>query len=267
LASAYILVACGWLARGGAGDGDQRLFILVRALVLVQLGVGALNLALLAPVWLQVVHLLVADLLWIALVLLCAAQLAVRPVSTAPARGATPAASGDDVPLVLHLQRPDASLRDPRAGLPLEPAVRLARDTRVLLDGFAEGSVCRETLYEMFCEVAGLRLAQCVAAIAALSRACSVRLRELVRSRYDESVAERRLLDEAAMRSDAPLPFILGESVYRNMREPTHGHLRDVRLIHLARLRAGNVGRAAARVSVLASGSSPATASARRTAS
>jgi len=45
-------------------------------LVLVQLGVGLLNAALLAPVWLQIVHLLLADLLWLALVLLCASSLA-----------------------------------------------------------------------------------------------------------------------------------------------------------------------------------------------
>jgi heme A synthase len=39
-------------------------------LVLAQIVVGAVNIALLAPVWMQIVHLLVADLLWIALVLL-----------------------------------------------------------------------------------------------------------------------------------------------------------------------------------------------------
>lgn len=38
-------------------------------LALTQLAVGALNLLLLAPVWMQLIHLLVADLLWIALVL------------------------------------------------------------------------------------------------------------------------------------------------------------------------------------------------------
>ena len=37
-----------------------------------QLLAGAANLLLLAPVWMQMVHLLLADLLWISLVLLCA---------------------------------------------------------------------------------------------------------------------------------------------------------------------------------------------------
>ncbi|MCA1592878.1 MAG: COX15/CtaA family protein [Acidobacteria bacterium] len=46
------------------------------ALVLVQFGAGLLNAALLAPVWLQLVHLLLADMLWLALVLLAASALA-----------------------------------------------------------------------------------------------------------------------------------------------------------------------------------------------
>ena len=39
-------------------------------LVFVQIAVGILNWILLAPVWMQIVHLLIADLLWIALVTL-----------------------------------------------------------------------------------------------------------------------------------------------------------------------------------------------------
>ena len=41
----------------------------------LQAALGVLNVLLLAPVWLQLVHLLVADLLWIAIVLLGAAVL------------------------------------------------------------------------------------------------------------------------------------------------------------------------------------------------
>ena len=44
-------------------------------LALVQLGLGGLDVLLLAPVWLQVVHLLTADLVWIAWILLGAAAL------------------------------------------------------------------------------------------------------------------------------------------------------------------------------------------------
>jgi heme A synthase len=47
-------------------------------LYIIQLGAGALNVALLAPVWLQLGHLLLADLIWITLVLLASSALA-RP--------------------------------------------------------------------------------------------------------------------------------------------------------------------------------------------
>lgn len=56
----------------------------------IQLLAGAVNLILLAPVWMQLVHLLIADLLWIAFVLLGAAALAfpagarVNPSEPAP---------------------------------------------------------------------------------------------------------------------------------------------------------------------------------------
>ena len=39
-------------------------------LLIIQLGAGVLNVTLLAPVWMQLVHLLLADLIWIVLVLL-----------------------------------------------------------------------------------------------------------------------------------------------------------------------------------------------------
>ena len=45
------------------------------ALVALQVGAGLLNLALLAPVWMQLVHLVLADSVWIALVLLSASLL------------------------------------------------------------------------------------------------------------------------------------------------------------------------------------------------
>ena len=66
----------------------------VSALALLQLGGGLLNLALLAPVWMQIVHLLLADLLWIAFVLLAVRALSMplpAPVKDrALARAASP---------------------------------------------------------------------------------------------------------------------------------------------------------------------------------
>ena len=48
----------------------------VTALVFTQVGAGLLNVALRAPIWMQLVHLLLADGTWIAIVLLCATTLA-----------------------------------------------------------------------------------------------------------------------------------------------------------------------------------------------
>jgi heme A synthase len=64
---AYRACADAWVRRWAAS---------VLLLVAAQLGAGLLNAALLAPVWLQIVHLLLADLLWLALVLLNASTLA-----------------------------------------------------------------------------------------------------------------------------------------------------------------------------------------------
>jgi len=71
----------------------------VATLVVVQLGAGLLNVVLLAPVWLQIVHLALADALWIALVVLVANSLDAMPASMALRRPATtrqPASSGSE---------------------------------------------------------------------------------------------------------------------------------------------------------------------------
>jgi heme A synthase len=52
-----------------------RIPMVLVALIATQLVVGLVNVALLAPVWLQLVHLALADVLWVALVLLVAAAL------------------------------------------------------------------------------------------------------------------------------------------------------------------------------------------------
>lgn len=74
----YLLLLAGVavLMRPGRGVGIAALCLCI--LFLLQLVVGLVNLWMLAPVWLQLVHLLVADLVWIALVFLTAAALAVR---------------------------------------------------------------------------------------------------------------------------------------------------------------------------------------------
>jgi heme A synthase len=58
------------------GQRTKKLTNILTALFIVQLGAGVLNVSLLAPVWLQLTHLLLADLFWIALVLNAASALA-----------------------------------------------------------------------------------------------------------------------------------------------------------------------------------------------
>ncbi len=63
---------------------------LVPALALLQIAAGLLNLALLAPVWMQLVHLLLADLLWVAFVLLAVRALALPQPAGAPSEQPSP---------------------------------------------------------------------------------------------------------------------------------------------------------------------------------
>jgi cytochrome c oxidase assembly protein subunit 15 len=60
------------LARGWSRPNERGLALGVGGLLILQFGVGLLDVALLAPVWIQVVHLLGADVLWIALTVLAA---------------------------------------------------------------------------------------------------------------------------------------------------------------------------------------------------
>lgn len=62
-------------------------------LIVVQLLAGAVNVALLAPIWMQILHLLLADLVWIALLLVAASALA-QPEAEPALVAAEPAAFG-----------------------------------------------------------------------------------------------------------------------------------------------------------------------------
>ena len=65
--SAYLLWLSGSLVRDDARDGHRAPLLALASLALIQLAVGFFNVALLAPVWLQLVHLLLADGIWITL--------------------------------------------------------------------------------------------------------------------------------------------------------------------------------------------------------
>ena len=65
---------------GMTGKGRRPSSLAIMILVGGQFAAGALNVALLTPVWLQLVHLLLADLLWVGLVLFGAEMLSEREV-------------------------------------------------------------------------------------------------------------------------------------------------------------------------------------------
>ncbi len=72
----YLLILAGVIRVQRPAQPTQALAYALTILVLVQLGAGLLNVFLLAPVWMQIVHLLLADGVWIVLVLLTASALA-----------------------------------------------------------------------------------------------------------------------------------------------------------------------------------------------
>jgi heme a synthase len=70
LAGCYFVTLSVMVLRSNQRPVASKLAIAVLILALTQLGAGAINLLLLAPVWMQITHLLLADLVWISLVLL-----------------------------------------------------------------------------------------------------------------------------------------------------------------------------------------------------
>jgi len=71
-----LLILTAFFARSRRPDNEvKRWSSALIAFVLVQLGAGAFNMLLHAPIWLQLVHLLLSDLVWVALVLLVCAAL------------------------------------------------------------------------------------------------------------------------------------------------------------------------------------------------
>jgi heme A synthase len=89
----YLLLLAGFVAQTREDRTARTLAGMVAGLVVLQLLVGLVNLWLLAPVWMQLVHLLLADLLWIAFVLFADASARAVPRPAVAALG-TDAASG-----------------------------------------------------------------------------------------------------------------------------------------------------------------------------
>jgi heme A synthase len=96
LTGMYVIFATGLTAMFREERRARKVAVVLAALVLLQLSAGLINVVLLAPTWMQIVHLLLADLVWIGLVLFSAEALADRPPQAVPspnaASASTPAA-------------------------------------------------------------------------------------------------------------------------------------------------------------------------------
>lgn len=88
-----VLASAVWARR--SEPNTRRAVVALTVLVLVQLCLGLINVALKAPVWMQLVHLLVADLVWLALVAVgrlaldarFSGAIATQPLHEVPAAG------------------------------------------------------------------------------------------------------------------------------------------------------------------------------------
>jgi protoheme IX farnesyltransferase len=83
LTALYVVLAGTIARRMRPNAATARLSRILIGLFAAQVGAGAINVMLLAPVWMQIVHLLLADAVWIALVCTTAAALA-APDGAAP---------------------------------------------------------------------------------------------------------------------------------------------------------------------------------------
>lgn len=90
----FAVVAAAGLRRLRPGATTERLSRAVAALFGIQILAGTVNVVLLAPVWMQLVHLLLADALWLALVLTAASALAEEELETAARARPVLAAAG-----------------------------------------------------------------------------------------------------------------------------------------------------------------------------
>lgn len=94
-AGAVAVLASRFVARRRPSAATRRAAATVTALYALQITAGAVNVVLLAPIWLQLLHLLLADLLWIALVLLGASALALPSRASQRSAPAPPAVDPD----------------------------------------------------------------------------------------------------------------------------------------------------------------------------
>ncbi len=74
----YLIWIAAQTLRLGEDSAGRKAGVRVLILVLVQIGAGVVNITLLAPIWMQLIHLLIADIVWIAVVLMVLETAGVR---------------------------------------------------------------------------------------------------------------------------------------------------------------------------------------------
>jgi heme a synthase len=82
----FLLYAVWSVVKSRPDPKRQWAALALTVLAVVQMALGAINIGMLAPVWMQILHLFVADALWISLVLYSASALAAVPPVMRPAR-------------------------------------------------------------------------------------------------------------------------------------------------------------------------------------
>lgn len=80
LVSAYTFTLIGYI-RSKFGGTTRKLGLLLGILVIIQISAGVLNLLLLVPIAMQIIHLLIADTVWISYILLAASTLKIEEKS------------------------------------------------------------------------------------------------------------------------------------------------------------------------------------------
>lgn len=88
----YLFLISGPVAARRPSPSSRRWASVLAGLILLQIAIGVTNLVLLAPAWMQIVHLFFADACWVALVLLAASALSREEAAPAGAISAEPAA-------------------------------------------------------------------------------------------------------------------------------------------------------------------------------
>lgn len=81
ITAVYWIIAINWISSRVQRSNNRQIGWLVIAMLIAQLLAGLINVLLLAPVWMQMLHLLISDSIWIGLILYTAATNSLQDIS------------------------------------------------------------------------------------------------------------------------------------------------------------------------------------------